>query len=141
MLASEARGPAAAGRSFRYRGDGCSFVPLEVGPPADSTVTAEEAGCEEPAYQHRLLSRRLSDAANQGRAQRDIRKKRCAVGFLTFSCVIAGIFLWGWALVLLLLRLNAMRHVHHTAHIAHLALVVGPEAPRSEEDQHPVPLG
>mmetsp|Transcript_91823 Transcript_91823/g.286236 ORF Transcript_91823/g.286236 Transcript_91823/m.286236 type:complete len:141 (+) Transcript_91823:66-488(+) len=110
MLTVEGPGAETYGRSLRSRGHSCSFVPLEMAPP-DSALNAGEAG-DQTLYEHQLLSRRLSDPVSARRPPHNLRKKRCVVSFLALSCVIAGILLWGWALALLMLRLNEMRQLY-----------------------------
>merc|ERR1712008_82593 len=118
MLPEEELQPTVVGRPLRARSrpGGYTFVPLEVDPPADSTITPGEAngfGGGELFFEHRLLSQRLADNAVASRhRQSTTTRGRCIVTFLVFLSVAAGILLWMWALVLLLLRLNQLRQPH-----------------------------
>eukprot|EP00931_Biecheleriopsis_adriatica_P111161 TRINITY_DN85511_c0_g1_i1.p1 TRINITY_DN85511_c0_g1~~TRINITY_DN85511_c0_g1_i1.p1 ORF type:complete len:140 (-),score=18.96 TRINITY_DN85511_c0_g1_i1:65-484(-) len=102
-------------------GKGRTIVPLEVAPPCfDDDVSYEEA---EAGYQHHLLSRRVGrpQQSYAGRLRRSDQavnpSRRRLVGGLIVGCVIAGLALWGWALVVLLCRLSALRHGPETPQV------------------------
>lgn len=100
------------GRRPSARHPGYTFVPLEVAPPADETIAAEEVASQ-VCYEHPLLSGRVSRRGGRGSyaALRPPvgKRKKCVVSALALGFLGAGAALWIWALTLLLLRLNALR--------------------------------
>ncbi|OLP79051.1 hypothetical protein AK812_SmicGene40711 [Symbiodinium microadriaticum] len=80
---------------------GPTYVPLEV------TTRYDDESEAEMGYQHLPFSQRV--ARRQRRQGRPRSLKAKLIGGVAAACIVAAFVLWGWALVLLLQRLNAMR--------------------------------
>lgn len=84
---------------------GPAYVPLEVSTQA---AQAEEDLEDDPVnYRYRPFSQRMAR-----RRSRPARNWSPLVGGVAIAFVVAAVALWGWALVLLLVRLNALRSPH-----------------------------
>ncbi|CAK9001269.1 unnamed protein product [Durusdinium trenchii] len=82
---------------------GPDYVPLEV-----STHSLEDEADEDPGtYRYRPLSQRM-----RRRSTRPVRCWSRIVGGVAVFFVVAAVALWIWAVVLLLVRLHAMRQSH-----------------------------
>ncbi|CAE8623233.1 unnamed protein product [Polarella glacialis] len=90
--------------------NGVTYVPLEVAPPLQQPPDAAEP---EVGFKHALFGRRMArrqrSYATSGPDSAQRPGRRCLVGGFAMGCVIAAFVLWGWTLVLLLLRFNQMR--------------------------------
>eukprot|EP00438_Fugacium_kawagutii_P005418 Skav233740 [mRNA] locus=scaffold1625:33302:37269:- [translate_table: standard] len=85
---------------------GPAYVPLEV-----STHAVEDDSDHDPvAYRYQPFSQRM---ANGRRIRsRPVRNWSRLIGGVAVTFVVAAVALWSWAVVLLLLRLNAWRQPH-----------------------------
>mmetsp|Transcript_6428 Transcript_6428/g.14777 ORF Transcript_6428/g.14777 Transcript_6428/m.14777 type:complete len:117 (-) Transcript_6428:77-427(-) len=82
---------------------GPAYVALEVTHPCE-----DDASEQEVAYQHMPFSQRMARRRRTVRAPNSSARSRL-IGGVAAACVVAAFALWAWALVLLLLRLNAIR--------------------------------
>eukprot|EP00435_Cladocopium_sp_Y103_P041825 s1213_g11.t1 len=82
---------------------GPAYVPLEV-----STQAEEDLEDDHVNYRYRPFSQRM--ARRRSRPARNWWS--LLVGGVAMAFVIAAVALWAWALVLLLVRLNALRSPH-----------------------------
>mmetsp|Transcript_59499 Transcript_59499/g.134132 ORF Transcript_59499/g.134132 Transcript_59499/m.134132 type:complete len:177 (-) Transcript_59499:92-622(-) len=134
MLPAEAPAPVPLGHpTLRSRSGGYNVIPLEVAPPVEAADAREQELDEEDGttYRHRLLSRRLA-AADNARNHRLTKKKRCLVSVFAISCVVIAALLWGWATILLLLRLNELRNP--APPMTEPAVAFGPALPEESEE-------
>eukprot|EP00933_Yihiella_yeosuensis_P062838 TRINITY_DN65841_c0_g1_i1.p1 TRINITY_DN65841_c0_g1~~TRINITY_DN65841_c0_g1_i1.p1 ORF type:complete len:176 (-),score=13.61 TRINITY_DN65841_c0_g1_i1:78-566(-) len=88
--------------------NGVNYTSLEVAPPSNTPPESDsDVGFENPLLSSRTRRRQRSYVSSRNDPTRPRRKM--LVGGFALLCILGAFVLWGWALVLLLMRLYGLR--------------------------------